>query len=92
MSDIKKNLSDFESHCLNTDQLQVAGLIQNAIKRIAELEKENNELKTKLSKYASELWVLQELRDRASNMDVDSYTSTYSVKWYASRIHQEESK
>lgn len=55
-------------------------------KRIAELEKENLKVKTKLSDYASELWVLQELRDRASNMDVDDYGSTHDVKWYASRI------
>lgn len=61
-------------------------------KRIAEVRKENNELRTKLSEYASELWVLQELKDRASNMDVDSYTDTYSVKWYANRINREESK
>lgn len=45
MSDIKKDLLEFQIHCLNTDQLQVAELIQNAIKRIAELEQENNMLK-----------------------------------------------
>jgi hypothetical protein len=39
MSDIKKELIDFETHCLETGQLQVAELQSNAIKRIAELEK-----------------------------------------------------
>ena len=40
MMDIKKELIDFETHCLETDQLQVAELQSNAIKRITELEKE----------------------------------------------------
>jgi hypothetical protein len=35
---IKKELIDFETHCLETDQLQVAELQSNAIKRITELE------------------------------------------------------
>ena len=55
--------------------------------RIAELEEENHEIKTKLSDYASQLWVLQELRDRASNMDTDSFVDTTSVKMYAKGIH-----
>lgn len=54
------------------------------------LLKENGELRSKLSEYASDLWVLQELRDRASDMDLDSYTDTAGVKWYASRITPKE--
>ena len=40
MTDIKKELIDFKTHCLETGQLQVAELQSNAIKRIAELEEE----------------------------------------------------
>jgi hypothetical protein len=40
VTDIKKELIDFKTHCLETDQLQVAELQSNAIKRIAELEEE----------------------------------------------------
>jgi predicted nuclease with TOPRIM domain len=42
---IKKQLIDFQAHCFETNQLQVGELISNAIKRIAELEKERDELK-----------------------------------------------
>ena len=45
MKDIKKELEDFEKHCLESNQLQVAELQHYAIKRIAELEKERDELK-----------------------------------------------
>jgi hypothetical protein len=40
MSDIKKELIDFETHCFETGQLQVGEIISNAIMHIAELEKE----------------------------------------------------
>jgi hypothetical protein len=40
VTDIKKELINFEMHCLETDQLQVAELQSNAVKRITELEKE----------------------------------------------------
>tara|TARA_R110000822_G_scaffold114839_2_gene246561 strand:- start:44 stop:373 length:330 start_codon:yes stop_codon:yes gene_type:complete len=40
MSDIKKELIDFETHCFETGQLQVGKLISNALMHIAELEKD----------------------------------------------------
>ena len=39
MKDFKKELEDFEKHCLETNQLQVAELQHYAIKRIAEFER-----------------------------------------------------
>jgi hypothetical protein len=38
MSDIKKELIDFETHCFETGQLQVGELMSTAIMHIAELE------------------------------------------------------
>jgi hypothetical protein len=40
MSDIKKELIDFETHCFETGQLQVGELMSTTIMHIAELEKE----------------------------------------------------
>jgi hypothetical protein len=40
MSNIKKELIDFETHCFETGQLQVGELMSTTIMRIAELEKE----------------------------------------------------
>jgi hypothetical protein len=40
MSNIKKELIDFETHCFETGQLQVGELMSTAIMHIAELEKE----------------------------------------------------
>jgi hypothetical protein len=40
MSDIKKELIDFETHCFETGQLQVGELISSTLTRIAELEQE----------------------------------------------------
>ena len=51
MSDVKKDLLDFQIHCLNTDQLQVAELVKNAQKRIAELEQELNNMNHLLDNY-----------------------------------------
>jgi hypothetical protein len=39
MSNIKKELIDFETHCFETGQLQVGELMSTAIMHIAELEK-----------------------------------------------------
>jgi hypothetical protein len=40
MSNIKKELIDFETHCFETGQLQVGELISTTIMHIAELKKE----------------------------------------------------
>ena len=40
MSNIKKELIDFETHCFETGQLQVGELMSTTIMHIAELEKE----------------------------------------------------
>jgi hypothetical protein len=40
MSNIKKELIDFETHCFETGQLQVGELMSTAIMQVAELEKE----------------------------------------------------
>jgi hypothetical protein len=48
MSDIKKELIDFETHCFETGQLQVGKLISNALMHIAELEKERNARETSI--------------------------------------------
>lgn len=55
--------------------------------RVSILEAENHKVKTKLSDYASQIWVLQELRDRAASMNTESYTDTTFVKMYANGIH-----
>ena len=45
MSNIKKELIDFETHCFETGQLQVGELMSTAIMHIAELEKERDKYK-----------------------------------------------
>jgi adenine/guanine phosphoribosyltransferase-like PRPP-binding protein len=45
MSDIKKELIDFETHCFEMGQHQVGELISNALTHIAELEKEKETLR-----------------------------------------------
>ena len=52
---IKEELKNFEAHCLQTGQLQVAELQRNSINQIAELEKERDSANLVMAKIANNI-------------------------------------
>ena len=53
--DIKEELKNFEAHCLQTGQLQVAELQRNSINKIAELEKKLDSANLVIAKFAEDI-------------------------------------